>query len=51
VKITGSSNVIHPVKLVNEEVTDDSGHGSFSDGVTPRIIVNNLTASWTHVRV
>ena len=39
-----SPNVMPPLKLVNEEVT---GHGN---GVTPKIIANNLTASWTHVR-
>ncbi|XP_065916533.1 ATP-binding cassette sub-family C member 4-like isoform X2 [Dysidea avara] len=39
-----------PLKLVNEEVTNDSGRGSFSNEVTPRVIVNNLTASWTHDR-
>ena len=43
-----SPNVMPPLKLVNEEVT---GHGSLSNGVTPKIIANNLTASWTHVRV
>ncbi|XP_065919842.1 ATP-binding cassette sub-family C member 4-like isoform X2 [Dysidea avara] len=43
-----SPNVMPSLKLVNEEVTNDSGHGSLSNGVTPRIIVNNLTASWTH---
>ena len=46
-----SPNVMLPLKLVNEEVTTDSGDGSLSKGVTPRIIVNNLTASWTHVSV
>ena len=46
-----SPNVMPPLKLVNEEVTNDSVHGSLSNGVTPRIIVSNLTASWTHVRV
>jgi len=46
-----SPNVMSPLKLVNEEVSNNSGHGSLSNGVTPRIIVNNLTASWTHVRV
>ncbi|XP_065919562.1 ATP-binding cassette sub-family C member 4-like isoform X2 [Dysidea avara] len=45
-----SPNVMPPLKLVNEEVTNDSGHGSLSNGVTPRIIVSNLTASWTHDR-
>ncbi|XP_065919844.1 ATP-binding cassette sub-family C member 4-like isoform X2 [Dysidea avara] len=45
-----SPNVMPSLKLVNEEVTNDSGHGSLSNGVTPRIIVNNLTASWTHDR-
>jgi len=44
-----SPNVMPPLKLVNEEVTTDSGHGSLSEGVAPRIIVSNLTASWTHV--
>jgi len=42
-----SPNVMPPLKLVNEEVT---GHGSLYNGVTPKIIANNLTASWTHVR-
>ena len=42
----GSLNVMPPLKLVNEEVTV---HGLLSIGVPPRIIVNNLTASWTHV--
>ncbi|XP_065895722.1 ATP-binding cassette sub-family C member 4-like [Dysidea avara] len=41
----GSLNVMPPLKLVNEEVTV---HGLLSIGVPPRIIVNNLTASWTH---
>ena len=45
--ITGT-NVITPLNLINEEV---SGHGLLSNEVTPRIVVNNLTASWTHVRV
>ncbi|XP_065919884.1 ATP-binding cassette sub-family C member 4-like isoform X2 [Dysidea avara] len=45
-----SPNVMPSLKLVNEEVTNDSGHGSLSNGVTPRIIVNNLTTSWTHDR-
>ena len=44
-----SPNMMPPLKLANEEVTTDSGHESLSNGVTPRIIVSNLTASWTHV--
>ncbi|XP_065902754.1 ATP-binding cassette sub-family C member 4-like isoform X2 [Dysidea avara] len=45
-----NNTITYSDKLVNEEVTTDSGDGSFSNGVTPRIIVNNLTASWTHAR-
>ncbi|XP_065919840.1 ATP-binding cassette sub-family C member 4-like [Dysidea avara] len=45
-----SPNVMPSLKLVNEEVTNYSGHGSLSNGVTPRIVVSNLTASWTHDR-
>ena len=38
-----------PLKLVSEEITTDSGHGSSTNGVAPRVVVNNLTASWTNV--
>jgi len=42
--------VMPPLKLVNEEIVTSSGLGSpLSDGSSPRIIVSNLTASWTHV--
>ena len=50
VKTTSRScfpSMMPPLKLANEEVTTDSRHGSLSNGVTPRIIVSNLTASWT----
>ncbi|XP_065917654.1 ATP-binding cassette sub-family C member 4-like [Dysidea avara] len=46
-----SPNVMSTLKLVAEEVTNDSRCSSFSNEVTPpRVIVNNLTASWTHDR-
>ena len=44
-----SPNVMSPLKLVNNEVTTNSGHGSLSNGATPRITVSNLIASWTNV--
>ncbi|XP_065882473.1 ATP-binding cassette sub-family C member 4-like isoform X2 [Dysidea avara] len=46
-----SPNVMPSLKLANEEVNEEvSEHGSLSNGVTPRIVVNNLTVSWTHDR-
>ena len=51
-KTTHGSHSVPTVELVNKESTNDSGHGSFSNGVvSARISVNGLTASWTHVRV
>ena len=41
--------VMPPLKLVNEEFITSSGLGSSSDGSPHRIVVTNLTASWTHV--
>ena len=38
------------LELVNEEMVNDSGHESFSNGINQvRVSVNGLTASWTHV--
>ncbi|XP_065913909.1 ATP-binding cassette sub-family C member 4-like isoform X2 [Dysidea avara] len=42
--------VMPPLKLVNEEFITSSGLGSSSDGSPHRIVVTNLTASWTHER-
>ena len=50
-KLNDTSYVLPNPMAVNEDANSDSGHGSLSNGVTPRVIVNNLTASWTHVRV
>ena len=44
-------NVMPPLKLVNYEVTTDSGNRPLSNGVTPRITVSNLSASWTNVSI
>ena len=42
--------VMPPLKLVNEDIITSNGiSSSLSDGSPPRIIVSNLTASWTHV--
>ena len=38
------------LKLVNGETKNDSAVGSLPNGSPPRIVVSNLTASWTHVR-
>ena len=51
IKTTHALHSMPTVKLVNEESTNDSRHGSFSNGVvSAKISVNDLTASWTHVR-
>ena len=36
-------------KLATEEVTTDSVVGTVSYGSSPRIVVSNISASWTHV--
>ncbi|XP_065897567.1 ATP-binding cassette sub-family C member 4-like isoform X2 [Dysidea avara] len=36
------------LKLVNGETKNDSAVGSLPNGSPPRIVVSNLTASWTH---
>ena len=41
--------VMPPLKLFNEEIITRNGLRSSSDGSPSRIIVSNLTASWTHV--
>ena len=41
--------VMPPLKLINEEIITSSGLGSSSNGSPHRIIVTNLTASWSHV--
>ena len=40
-----SLNVIPTVELIN-----DDGRELLPNGSAPRVIVSNLTASWTHVR-
>ncbi|XP_065914062.1 ATP-binding cassette sub-family C member 4-like isoform X2 [Dysidea avara] len=42
--------VMPPLKLINEEIITSSGLGSSSNGSPHRIIVTNLTASWSHER-
>ena len=52
INTTHQSHSMPTAEVVNEESTNDSGHGSFANGVvSARISVNGLTASWTHVRV
>jgi len=43
--------VMPPLKLVNDEeiISSNGRSSSLSDGSPPRIIVSDLTASWTHV--
>ena len=49
VKTTNRLCCPNPLKLVNGEIATDSGHGSSTNGFTPRVAVNRLTASWTSV--
>ena len=53
VKITSRShspNVMPTLELVNEESIGDHEHESLPNTVSAKILVNGLTASWTHVR-
>ena len=43
-----ASNVIPTIELANEEQISNGRCGSAKKGA-PTVIVNNLTASWTHV--
>ena len=47
-----SPSVMPTLELVNEELINHSGHESLpNERATARVSVNDLTASWTHVRV
>ena len=45
-EITNTGYVMPPLKLINDNTSSALGS---SDGLPPRMIVSNLTASWTHV--
>lgn len=47
---SNSPSVMPTLQLVNEEMTTDSGHQSFSNDIDQaRVSIKGLTASWTHV--
>ena len=44
-----STSKSHSPDLMCTEPIDCSRYGSLPDDVAPRVMVNHLTASWTHV--